>query len=124
MKMNLSSTMVSFGILLALGKLLLKVKNKVEKEVCPLLYVIYFFPNCDQTFKTTPFEAVSTSDFKFNTRANVMFPCPRICRKESVRPAGSDHNLRLKFSQRLCQEEFYLDLPCHGVHVRFCLSVV
>ena len=46
MKMNLSSTMVSFGILLALGKLLLKVKNKVEKEVCPLLYVIYFFPRC------------------------------------------------------------------------------
>lgn len=46
MKMNLSSTMVSFGILLALGTLLLKVKNKVEKEICPLLYVIFFFPRC------------------------------------------------------------------------------
>ena len=54
--------------------------------------VSYFFLNCDQTFKTTPFEAVSTSNFKFNTRANVTFPCPRIFRKESVRPTGSDHN--------------------------------
>ena len=42
MKMNLSSTMVSFGILFALGTLLLKVKDKVEKEICPLFFSSLF----------------------------------------------------------------------------------